>query len=417
LSQRELAAPGVSYAYISRIEAGTRQPSVKALRRLAAKLGVSAEYLETGSDIDDGEARELRLSDAELSLRLGDGPRAEQILRETLEEAVEASDTVNALRAQTALAFATFERGALPETIALLEEVVASGHVHPVEAVDVYTTLARAYVASGSAQSAIELLERCLDEIRALEPYDTGVLVRYTTLLSFALTDSGDLRRAEAVANEALEYARHDDADGYTRVQVYWSLGRLAEMEGRSAAALHYIRRAMALLEATDDTLHLARGHLGCAVIVNSQGNPEAAKMHLDEAERLFGPSPLADDAVLLKVERARVEASLRNGEAAVALAREALEQLGDQPGERGLAQTALGEGLALLGDVDGADEAFRLGVELLEEEGRWREAAQACRSLGRMLRRSGREEDALDALERASELSLRTSLPVAVER
>jgi tetratricopeptide (TPR) repeat protein len=416
LSQRELAAPGVSYAYISRIEAGTRQPSVKALRRLAAKLGVSAEYLETGSDIDDGEARELRLSDAELSLRLGDAPRAEQILRETLEEAIEASDTVNALRAQTALAFATFERGALPETIALLEEVLASREVRSVEAVDVYTTLARAYVASGSAQSAIELLERCLDEIRALEPYDTGVVVRYTTLLSFALTDSGDLRRAEAVANEALEYARHDDADGYTRVQVYWSLGRLAEMEGRSAAALHYIRRAMALLEATDDTLHLARGHLGCAVIVNSQGNPEAAKMHLDEAERLFGPSPLADDAVLLKVERARVEAALRNGEAAVALAQEALEKLGDQPGERGLAQTALGEGLALLGDVDGADEAFRVGVDLLEREGRWREAAQACQSRGRMLRRSGREQDALDALEQASELSLRTSLSVAAE-
>jgi len=40
LSQRELAAPGVSYAYISRIEAGTRQPSVKALRKLAAKLAV-----------------------------------------------------------------------------------------------------------------------------------------------------------------------------------------------------------------------------------------------------------------------------------------------------------------------------------------------------------------------------------------
>ena len=54
LSQRELAAPGVSYAYISRIEAGTRQPSVKALRRLAAKLGVSADYLETGSDLDAG---------------------------------------------------------------------------------------------------------------------------------------------------------------------------------------------------------------------------------------------------------------------------------------------------------------------------------------------------------------------------
>src|SRR3954465_2876164 len=56
LSQRELAAPGVSYAYLSRIEAGTRQPSVKALRRLAAKLGVTADYLETGSSIDPSSA-------------------------------------------------------------------------------------------------------------------------------------------------------------------------------------------------------------------------------------------------------------------------------------------------------------------------------------------------------------------------
>ena len=48
LSQRELASPGVSYAYISRIEAGTRQPSVKALRKLAERLGVSAGYLELG---------------------------------------------------------------------------------------------------------------------------------------------------------------------------------------------------------------------------------------------------------------------------------------------------------------------------------------------------------------------------------
>src|SRR3954470_5174717 len=71
LSQRELSAPGVSYAYISRIEADARRPSVKALRQLARKLGVSAEYLETGSEMHDFERRELRLADAELRLRLG----------------------------------------------------------------------------------------------------------------------------------------------------------------------------------------------------------------------------------------------------------------------------------------------------------------------------------------------------------
>src|SRR5438309_98390 len=77
ISQRALSAPGVSYAYISRIEAGERQPSTKALRQLAPKLGVSVEYLETGSDLRDQEQRELRLADAELALRLGGGEDVE----------------------------------------------------------------------------------------------------------------------------------------------------------------------------------------------------------------------------------------------------------------------------------------------------------------------------------------------------
>jgi len=50
LSQRELASKGVSYAYISRLEANTRQPSVTALRKLAPKLAVSPHWLETGED-------------------------------------------------------------------------------------------------------------------------------------------------------------------------------------------------------------------------------------------------------------------------------------------------------------------------------------------------------------------------------
>lgn len=56
MSQRDLSSPGVSYAYISRIEAGARTPSVKALRKLSEKLGVTVEYLETGRDetlVDD----------------------------------------------------------------------------------------------------------------------------------------------------------------------------------------------------------------------------------------------------------------------------------------------------------------------------------------------------------------------------
>lgn len=48
LSQRELASEGVTYAYISRLEASARTPSIKALRKLATKLDVSVHWLETG---------------------------------------------------------------------------------------------------------------------------------------------------------------------------------------------------------------------------------------------------------------------------------------------------------------------------------------------------------------------------------
>jgi transcriptional regulator with XRE-family HTH domain len=50
LSQRDLGEPGISYAYISRIEAGARTPSLTALRKLAAKLDVTPLHLETGQD-------------------------------------------------------------------------------------------------------------------------------------------------------------------------------------------------------------------------------------------------------------------------------------------------------------------------------------------------------------------------------
>lgn len=50
LSQRACAGPRCTSAYISRIEAGERIPTVNVLRLLAFKLGVSLELLETGEE-------------------------------------------------------------------------------------------------------------------------------------------------------------------------------------------------------------------------------------------------------------------------------------------------------------------------------------------------------------------------------
>jgi transcriptional regulator with XRE-family HTH domain len=106
-SQRAISGPGVSAAYICRIEKGERTPSVKALRVIAQKLGVTAEYLETGIELPDVEARDLRLSEAELELRLAeDLAGAEKRFRALHKEAQQTGDEAAAIRAQIGLGLA-----------------------------------------------------------------------------------------------------------------------------------------------------------------------------------------------------------------------------------------------------------------------------------------------------------------------
>jgi transcriptional regulator with XRE-family HTH domain len=407
-SQRELAAPGVSYAYISRIEAGTRQPSVKALRKLAGKLGVTADYLETGSDLDVAATRELRLTDLELAVRLGESEGAQLGLEELAAEAAAAGDRRTLLRANVALAALAQDRGAYGQAATLLETALRGEAFDPFTLVDIYSQLARAYAASGRTSAAVELFERCLDEVSG--GADPALEARYATALSYALSDIGDIARAEAVVRRALERSAEIE-DPYMRVRLYWSMARLAHHEGRSTTALENVRKAIALLRLTDDTLHLARANLLAANISLSRDDAEAAASYLDQAEQLFGSSPAVEDLFELRVRRARVATLRGQAETAVGLAREAVQLAGgDSPIDEGLASSALGEALALSGEPKAADEAFRRGVGLLEEQGHWRDATNACRAWARMLRQVGNEQQALDVLDRAAELAMRAT-------
>jgi tetratricopeptide (TPR) repeat protein len=414
LSQRELSSPGVSYAYISRIEAGARRPSVKALRMLARKLGVSADYLETGSEIRDTDERELRIADAELELRLADQPgEAEKKLEALRDAAVTAGDVVAASRANIALGLAAAATGRNADAIDRLEAGLELSPVSPSGRPDVFATLGRAYAATGRPDRAVEVFERCLAEVSEDAPEDLTAQVRFTTYLSYALTDLGDLERAQGVLDTALDQA---DAmtDAYSRVRLYWSLARLADLQRRPAVALDYVRRAIALLDVTDDTLHLARAHLLCGSILLSQGRAKDAGRHFDLAEELFGSHPEPVDIASLYTDQARRAVHLGDGEEATRRARAALDAVGDEyPHERGNALWALAEGLALTGDTDAAHESFGKATTLLEKQGHRRDYVEAYRAWGKFLRRSGREDEALEVLERAADLAAE---PVAAD-
>src|SRR5206468_6753902 len=152
---------------------------------------------------------------------------------------------------------------------------------------DIFANLGRAYAGAGHPDRAAALFERCIASVEELGG-DPSVEARYATLLSYALTDMGEIGRAEEVVHHALERMK-DTADPYMRVRLYWSIARLAHAEGRDSVALTNVRKAIALLQATDDTFHLARAHILAAYITVSRHEPESAERHLQQAEHLLG--------------------------------------------------------------------------------------------------------------------------------
>jgi transcriptional regulator with XRE-family HTH domain len=419
LSQRDLSSPGVSYAYISRIEAGARTPSVKALRKLSQKLGVTVEYLETGRDMRDVDDRELRLADAELELRLSeDVSAAEEKLQAILDEALAAGDTASAMRARIALGLVSAQRGNHLEAVerleaALADEAAPPPHLRP----DLYTTLGQSYAALGAPDRAVRVFEGSLERVREAVPQDKTIEIRYATFLSYALTDASQYERAAEVVHEALANA-DEQTDPYTRVRLYWSLARLNVVEGRSTEALEYIRNAIALLKATDDTLTLARAYLLSAGVELRRASADDGRQQLESAERLLGPTPEPVDVGMLRIGQSRLAALEGDADTAVERARQALAILGDfHGGEQGTAVHALARGLALQGEGTGADDAYRRAVDLLTVHGRRSDAGEAALEWANFLKEQGRDGDAEPILRRAYDLGVDAETQVAPNR
>src|SRR5436305_7439988 len=121
LTQRELSFEGCTAAYVSRIEAGARVPSLQILRKFGKRLGVSADYLATGGLDTEGPSSDLL--EAEVALQLGDEQRATELYEAAR---AEADSPAELARAQLGIGRLALRRGDLSQGIALLEEALDS---------------------------------------------------------------------------------------------------------------------------------------------------------------------------------------------------------------------------------------------------------------------------------------------------
>lgn len=393
LSQRQLAFPGCTAAYISRLEAGARVPSLQMINQLAVRLDVSGQWLATGVDVV--EAEPLELVDAEVALRLGDLAEAERIYRAHLQP----DDRARAA-ALAGLGQIAFREERYAEAIEQLEEALRlrGRLLADPGAVD---SLGRAHAASGALEAAIALFERALAEARAAEALVEEL--RFAVLLANALIDQGGFAEAERALAGVIRLTS-DLRDPLAAARVFWSQSRLHSVRGEAQLAARYARRALDIVERTENDAYVGMAHHLLAYAEIEAGNGEAALELLARGRELFGDDVNARDDAKFALEEARALVLLdRNAEAAKAASRalELIDAIG--PGDRGRAYVALGDVFLAAGDAERARMLFDRGFELLLEAGK-PFAIDAARRLADLLEADGDAAGALEVLKRATD-------------
>jgi len=392
LSQRQLSFPGCSPAYISRIEAGDRIPSLQLLREMGQRLGVTEDYLATGHERHEESAR---LVEAELALRLDELDLAAQLYEEAL---AGATGDVRA-RALAGLGQVAFRRGDPRGAIERIEEARSSARERLAEQPAAADTLGRAYAMVDELEASIAVFSESLTAAEDRE--DDVEASRFAILLANAHIDANNFNAAEQLLSRALKIAP-DSRDPILRARLYWSHSRLHTLQKHPTQAARYARRALTILEATEHTEYTARAHQLLAHIELDRNNPQEALQLVEHGLELLGEGGNPVDRALLRLEEARALVQLGDYETAASLAMEVsglLEEASPHDAGRGYALVA--QVHEQLGDRARALELYELAAEVLEGSG-GRYLVEVYQRLAELFEEDDRKEDALNILKKA---------------
>ncbi len=396
LSQRDLSFSGCSAAYISRIEAGARIPSLQLLRELGRRLGVTEDYLATGSAQPGAAADAQLLVDAEVALRLADIDVARGLYAAALERAVTPHERGRALAGLGQIAF---RDGSLPDAVRQLEQALDLLPADLGERAAHIETLGRAYATSGDFELAVALYEQAL--ATAVKRGDELEQTRFAVVLANALVDAGTFARAEEVLGRVI--ARTSDSrDPLLHARLYWSQSRLHALQNDPQSAARYARRALAIIETTEHSAYSARAHHLLACIELDRDNADEALRLLQRAGDLLGNDGDRLLRTRIRLEQARALAQLGSPAEAEALAMEAAGGFaGLDPMEAGRCYLLVAQLRADAGDSSRAIELCELAAELLSIAPN-RFLIEAYGRLADLFQAEGRMDEALGVLKLA---------------
>ena len=310
LTQRELAEPRYTKAYISALENGLIKPSMAALRFLARKLGtVPSAFLA------DEDTHWQRL-DAELRLAAGDWQAAADRFQTILD--TDPSGVGRGL-CLLGLAEASYRLGESRETIACASEAreLLTRANRTVDARRAAYWLAAGHHASDDAARARMLFEELL-ATTSVEATDPDLRVRILIALATVEAAAGEANAAIGLLEEARSIGA--DLDDRRRATLLHSLAQSYRLSGDLEGAVRTGIESLALFRAVDARAEEASIENDLAMTYLGLGNLAAAAQHARDAR--------------IGMERDRDEfrlANLIDTEARIALARGDLAAAGDQ--------------------------------------------------------------------------------------
>ncbi|MFI9563938.1 helix-turn-helix domain-containing protein [Streptomyces rishiriensis] len=400
LTQRQLAEPTYTPAYVSTLEAGRVRPSDEALRHIAGRLGVDFEELATGRPARLVTDLRLRLTEAQRALATGEAEEATRQYTALLAEAEEHGLAAEEATALLGLGECGIDAGDLDTARRCFERAERRLADAPLPArVPALRGRAVAHYLAGELRYAVYLLESTLDELNRGGLHDPDALLLLYASVIGPYMDMGAAARAAQAAEFALALAPRV-GDPALVARMHRSVARTLLAEGRLAEADASLAKAAELYRQLQLRTELANCHWMRGYVYAQNGELERAEEELRQAQAMHSAQRAALYSSQVTVELADVLHRRGRSQEAAALLHGVL---GDLSSERGAVHSAGAH--RLLGiiaedarDTEAAEEHYVRALSLLERAGAAGDLADLCRMLGDLLRRTGRVEAALDA-------------------
>ncbi|MEU6075315.1 helix-turn-helix transcriptional regulator [Micromonospora sp. NPDC047074] len=394
LTQRALAEPRYTAAYVSAVEGGRRVPSAEAVAHFAERLGVTPTDLTAGRSPVDVVRQQLRLVGADLA---GATEETVAVCAEVAAAAVGLDEPVLEARARLGLAGAALRRDDVDTAstqVDRAEALLAGAPPH----VRAEAAVARAAVVhhAGDPRYACYLLTEARDALARDGYPDPSALSTLHAELALCHGALGDEEAAAEAATQALALAVLAAPARVAGLHLTVAGSLLAS--GRTAEAAVAVEQARQAARQAAMRVQLAYCHRARGQGRRAAGDLAGALADLATAHAALADAGRPTSAREIGVELAEVYQALGQPERAEALLGEATG-LGGDPVVAARADRVRGLLRADAGDRPGAERHLRAAVAGYRAAGRRRELAAVVLLLADRLEGWGRPGDALDLL------------------